>query len=327
MFESNARIEIAKILLSHGLLKISCMNEVLLEFVNYESNIFNTLGNLSSKYINSVKEYVLEQNDLVVENDKIRFYYENFFLSNSLISDYCNKIIKLSNNNSIMTQLRFKGLDLKKPFIEILFTNFEINNNNIEEICSYISKNYNTVPNTCLRFFNKSNIVNLERNCPIDKFLYANYYTSPLPTYINSKRVYLEIPTDVTSFYNEYLYEYNTVNKEFTTPLSIEMLQKLIIKKSFFLIKKGNNVIGSIAANEKYVGSIMGYEIVDEIIYQKYRGNSFAKEAQNLLINKLISDKSEALVLGTIHPGNIASIKTAESNNRIRLGAWHFISN
>lgn len=303
------------------------MNEVLLEFVNYESNTFNSLGNLNTEYIDSVKEYVLEQNDLIVENDKIRFYYENFFLSNSLISDYCNKIIKLSNNNSIMTQLRFKGLDLKKPFIEILFTNFEVNNNNIEEICLCVSKNYNTVPNTCLRFFNKSNIVNLERNCQIDKVLYANYYTSPLPAYINSKMVHLEIPTDVTSFYDEYLHEYNAVNKEFATPLSIEMLQKLIIKESFFLIKNGNNIIGSIAANEKYVGSIMGYEIVDEIIYQKYRGNSFASEAQNLLINKLISNKLEVLILGTIHPNNIASIKTAESNNRIRLGAWHFISN
>jgi len=302
------------------------MNKIQSDFINYELNNYNSLGNLDDQYINSISKYASKQFELLDQTEKVKYYYENFFVKDSSIVDYCNKIIKVPNQGMILTQLRFKGLDIIYPFIEIVFSNFKIDENNIRLVYSLIIDNYKSIKIEWIRFFSTSIHFSKEIN-NVDKLLYAKYYIGVFDIKSQQSYIYIEKPKDNDDFYEEYLKEYNSVNKDLAQPLKFEYIKELILDNLFFLIKYNTDVIGTIAIDKKYVNSIIGYEIIDEIIYEKFRGKSFAKFAQNLLINDVILRKSNVLILGTIHPDNIPSIKTAESNGRICLGKWIFYKN
>ncbi len=106
------------------------------------------------------------------------------------------------------------------------------------------------------------------------------------------------------------------------TPEGFESMMKKELLFDIFIQNEWAGYIGVEPASESFLN---GYEVYEEFLISKFRGQHFAPAAQRHLIEKL-PDSNNAMLYGTIHYNNVPSIKTALKVGRKKIGQYIFVN-
>lgn len=108
---------------------------------------------------------------------------------------------------------------------------------------------------------------------------------------------------------------------------SRQELRDDIAQGHVFLIIWQDLLVGLMICVRQQVAFIDGFQIMDEVIIPAYQGRGLAARAQQLLLQRLYHHYGEtALLTGTILPGNIPSLRTAQKAQRRCVLKYQFFT-
>lgn len=273
------------------------------------------------------KTVVLEQiiNELkelepLSSEDECLKRHARFPISGSSPKDFQERIFNLENGDFILAGIRFRNLEIDKPFVAVWSSSSKIS---VEAISDCIKKEFAVFKPQFLQMrFPYPYLANAN----IDRFTVAGLIEE-MPT-LYSEEVELRSATSI-DFYDRYLEEYEAFYRKdpelrhevrteslegFDEPLKEGLLFKVFIKGRFAGIMAGQK-------NDLY--GWKGLCVYEELLFQEFKGQGYGPLIQNAFAKKL--ENQFQLLWGTISPLNPRSLKTALRNGRKITEADYFL--
>lgn len=246
----------------------------------------------------------------------------NFFnLDKTSPEDYSEKILKLDERNFILAGIRFRGLDVKKPFIGVQISNSIVNESLIYQISELVKKEFAIFSPLAVQLKLPSNYPISMPNMKIDRHTVVGSIENLLAIELNQIKDEIVLkPLHNTNFYDNYLKEYELFHQaspEFKFVVRAESLddfQEAIKENLLFEIVINGKMGGIIAGSATDYYGVNAAYIVEEILYDPFRGKGFGAYIQKAFTKKLKGRFS--LLWGTISDLNYPSLKTALKNGR-----------
>lgn len=263
---------------------------------------------------------LLELGDLEVCKKRHAFFKE----SGGAVEDFREKILDLGNNKFALVGIRFKGLNINKPFVSA-WTNFL---NITDEDLKLISNEF--------KMFNPRHI---SIDLPVDKslemkstqkdYLVIGDLKKLANIEFKSKRVSLELAEEL-NFYEEYSQEYDIFHKA-NPELALEVkkessedLEESIQDKVLYKILVDGKCAGIMAGRVEDKYGVKGLCVLEKVLFSKYRKQGFGHDFQQLFINEM-AKRDFKIIWGTIYHENYSSLKTAISTGRQVVQTSYFL--
>ncbi len=255
---------------------------------------------------------------------------------NCSADDYKYQILNLDQDRKIMVSLRFKGLDIAYPFIEILHYNFVPDfSRDLDIIRKTIRTRYKVFSPKLIRIFATPDILSTfpesEDVCCDFRFVAALIEDiQSLERPANYGKISLNPAKDL-KIYSRYLELYDQLYRENPNLIHIiysesrENFEKVRNAGTLFNIyidDKWAGIVGVTKNSEKY---LHGYEMFDIIVAKSFRRKGFSHAIQRQLIDILDSDHQET-IFGQINPLQLEILNTALKVGGKDLGGWYFIN-
>jgi hypothetical protein len=249
------------------------------------------------------------------------------------IADYRVRVISF-DDFCIIASIRFMGMDVTKPFVEIEFYNTTVENfiTHFSEIkikvldefkifsCSYI----NVIMSQ--QYMDSFSKLNPKLDKPIYTIKLEDIYAKPKRSFDFSLE---KIDTISELDYQIYLDEYKLFNLENPHLFSVHAEPFETINE-----KAKSDYVFKIMVDDLWAGLCMytkdsefifsGYLVWDKIVFKKYRGHNLSAFAQDCAFQDFIpSDKG--YLFGYIDPENHGSIKAAEKTGREFLVGFYSV--
>ena len=289
----------------------------------------------------------------IIENTLLMTIYKNFHLmSNNTIAtnfrdhcmvpgtspdDYKHRIITLRNGERVLTSIRFKGLNVKQPFVEVEHRSFRLESiEQVKALAQEVCEHYRIFEARSIRLFSWAGSI-LDRVHDPQIECDCRLLVAPLGvlrrhrlTDRNYDRIRLERAENL-GFYPLYSQAYDDFHRDH--PELVEAVPKepensmliYVYESQVFNILIDGEWAGLVVADD-YADSIWrGYMIADEILAKAYRGQGYAVPMQKHLVEQIHGHDS-AFLLGTISPNNLPSMRTATHSGRVDVGGSFFIS-
>jgi hypothetical protein len=297
---------------------------------NYDmsSIAMNSLSTFNLSGLNIEKTIALEslQNEHVEEfkelNDEevMKARYKYFAIKGTSPEDYEERFLKTSNGN-VQYGIRHLGGNREIPFINLL-SDYELKTRkDVLVIFENIKKEMSIFSPLCLKFWSKA---------PNDSDFYGSLYMvqnsndiKKMKPWILESEIIFEKIID-NSYYEWYSEGYklfhkkNISKKSKVTVNSLSEMSECIDDDLMYFVNTSDGLrLGLIAATKS---NFLGHSSIyfNEIfIDEKYRGLGFAKAIQRKFIDKFVNKND--FIWGTIDATNKPSLKTAISNNRLRV--------
>lgn len=247
-----------------------------------------------------------------------RFNY--FKLNGTTAEDFRERILEVEKDKFIMAGIRFRGLNVNKPFISIA-ANFEITSNRLSSLAELIRKEFSIFKPTAFQFHLPSEVILTAPGLGIDRYTVAgtveNLIEHKLPERIETVEI---VELNNAEFYNDYLNEYkifhekNANLKDEVKPESLEDFKEAISNQLLYKIIIDDKHAGIIAGSAFDYYGIKGVCILEEILYDSFKGNGHGVYLQKEFAKKLRGRYQ--LLWGTISSLNQPSLKTAFRNGR-----------
>ena len=244
-----------------------------------------------------------------------------FNLKGTTPDDYKERILELSDNKFLLAGIRFLGLDITKPFVSVQ-TNFkDLNENIVSEIFDLVWKNFSMFKPQSIHLTLPSDFKISIPTMQIDRYTVVGVVDDIIEKELTSISDSIELVALTNlEFYDEYIKEYEIFHKrnpalssvvkaesidDFKEAIQDELLYKIIINGS---------TAGLIAGLARDYYGLKGVNILEEILFDTFKGKGFGAYIQKAFTLKL---KNRYFVLwGTISDLNLPSLKTALKNGR-----------
>lgn len=294
------------------------MTEHIEKILNYEiKNIPESVLKKSDVKLlhKSTKEQVELKFQSLSNGQRVKMLMKASKHPNKNIADYFGQMINPDKNSLVISTIAFRDSDSGRiPFVRILCKNFNLlRYRNFDKLKNEIYKSHKMFKPEFLEFFEYSN----SKSSKFDRWdnIVAGHIDT-IKKIANPERheeVIVKKVRDL-SFYEEYCKEYKELRK-------LEMFEtESIISKSDFKFYLDNGLICKIIINKDFAGLIaahkttmkylIGYYIVEKVLFGKYRGQNYAAAAEKKFIGNLKAAKHE-FVYGNIFTKNKPSLKTA----------------
>ncbi len=234
---------------------------------------------------------------------------------------FSERIIEIDEKKFILAGIRFRGLNVNKPFVSV-YANFEIKDNKtLSQIADLLKKEFAVFRPQAFHFHSAYKLVIETELLEIDRYTLVGEVNQLLQREIFKSHETVELlQINNMNFYEHYLAEYESfhakvpslvddVKAESVDEFKTSMDQNLVFKVLINGIEAGI-VAGS--AQDYY--SQPGVLILEEILYEGFKGRGLGVYVQRAFI-KILRDKYK-IIWGTISHQNQASLKTAIKNHR-----------
>lgn len=250
--------------------------------------------------------------------------------------DYKYQVLELNDGRKIMTSIRFKGLNILHPFVEILHYNFEPNfKKDLPIIKSAVLHKYADFKPRSIRIFTGTDLyTELDNsdniNCDYRFFAAKISYIKSLPQPKNYNKVALEPARDL-KIYSQYLELYGQLYRENPHLIHVivsesrENFEKVRNAGTLFNIYVQDKWAGIVGVTKRTEKFLHGYKMFDIIISKSYRQKGFTHAIQRKLFDILDHEHHET-IYGEINPLNNKVISTAHKVGGLDLGGWYFIT-
>lgn len=246
----------------------------------------------------------------------------NFFKINGATSDdFKERIIEIDSNHFLMAGIRFRGLNINKPFIEVI-PNYTPSADSLPQWAELIKKEFSIFKPQCFQFSMPS-----EHQYPdltIDRHTVVGNVKELLKVNLPTSTCKITLEefenTDFTDFYDSYLNEYTLFHKaaphliDEVKPESLEDLSQALQDKLLYKIIIDGVHAGIIAGSFSEYYGLKSVYIIEEILYNSFRGKGMGAYIQKAYLEK-VQNKCDYL-WGTISDMNQSSLKTALKNGR-----------
>lgn len=261
----------------------------------------------------------LKELETLSTDDVCQKRYARFEIPGSVPKDFQERIISLENGDFILAGIRFRNLELDRPFVSAW---------------SSSSKTSTDIITDCIKKeFSIFKPKFLEMRLPHSNFYDANIdrlvvagLIKEMPN-LHSEKVQLRAALSI-DFYDRYLEEYEAFYKKdpelrhevrtespdgFDEPLKEGLLFKVFINEKF---------AGIMAGQKSDLYGRKGLCVYEELLFQKFKGQGYGPLVQNAFAKKF--ENEFELLWGTISPLNYRSLKTAFRNGRKITEADYF---
>lgn len=265
-----------------------------------------TLGKELESYLNLSK------------TEKLQSWFENVNIPNTIVEDFKERIFE-TKSGKVMMGIRFLGMDLAKPFINI-WASFPLEKE-LENIKDFARNSFAVFKPKHIKFWANPNSDLTKQS---QKYICQNYLVGNINEIVNSAKpnnyenIDLELVINVEVYewyvkiYNEFHQE-NPNLKSFVMPNSIDIMQDSIKQNLCYFIKYNGEKIGLIAAEKDAYFGVPSLYMNEIIISKEFKGKKLATAAQRKLI--ALNKKDFTFIWGTIDQKNIPSTK-----NALRIG-------
>lgn len=248
--------------------------------------------------------------------------------------DYMNRFAAYSGGTALLG-IRFKGLDLSKPFVDVVATTSPITDaQQIQELCRLALREYTLFNPTAVRFVVISRgampafscIGTWEKKYLIGSI--AEMAARPAPAH--TERVELKRSEDL-SFFDVYLETYtqllasNPQHHEYATVEEREDLESCLENGAVFEVHIDGHWAGLFSGHTSVDACLNGFLVTENLLTNDYRGHGLGPAVQWHAANHLAPN--HRVLFGTIHKDNQGAYRTALKSGRIDVGGycWVFV--
>lgn len=243
-----------------------------------------------------------------------------FKLDGTTAEDFRERILEVEKDKFILAGIRFRGLNVNKPFISIV-ANFEITADRLSVLAKLIKKEFSIFKPMAIQFHMPSEV---ELNAPdlgVDRYTLVGSVSDLIECKLPERAETVElVELSNTDFYDEYLNEYKIFHEknyhlqDEVKPESLEDFTEALSNKLLFKILLDNKHAGIIAGSASDYYGVQGAYIFEEILYDSFKGKGLGVYLQKEFAKKLLGRYQ--LLWGTISSLNQSSLKTAIRNGR-----------
>ena len=281
----------------------------------------------------SLKKGIETQLKRVSDLSKVQKFSELCKVPGSTAKDYLNKVVRYGNTNHAVLAIRFKGLNIAEPFVDLLAKDFIFNLENVQELLDITRNEFNLFKPKWLRVElteNKHSFwehLNYQPDLRTLLGVIAELKEKPKPKRYHELALTQAI--DI-SFYSKYKADYD----EFNTNAGImadevhlssqDDFQKLVDFGHTYQATIDGRWAGIIALSE---GDFLGtktWVVHEEFLTKEFRGHGFGAALQRHAIDR-IDPSTHPLLIGTIHANNTPSLGTANRIGRTDIGGYWFL--
>lgn len=240
-------------------------------------------------------------------------------IESTTADDYKYRLLD-SPHGQFVASIRFIGGDLSKPSVFILHRDFELNSEEvIRNVGQFLAEKYAKFQPIRIYWFSPKweNELIEQHDFIHGDMLYLADAVSTLqqrPKPASYDRIELQ-PTKTLDWYETYERAYHQLLNEWPAfgemarVESRESLQELIDQDNLYRVFVDDQWAGIIGANRHSDWFLEGYVIYEEFLFAAFRNQKLAPAMQRHFIERL--HDTNALIYGTIHNGNLPSLKTA----------------
>jgi hypothetical protein len=257
-----------------------------------------------------------------------RNYMRRCLIPNANFIDYMPKLVDTSSG-SVLASIRFKGLDIKKPFIEIYGSTFKLTSNDAI-VLQELAVAFRIFDTKTLRHYNFSDD---PQNNGVGDF---QYFAAPIHT-VRSRLQLLTYPRGIQivrekdmTFIDSYHLVYDEIESspEFEGIVereSIEDLKEYVLAGRLVSAYHNGVWVGLLAAEPRKEKCFKGLFVMEEVVAKAYRRLGVAVSMQKYLVDEIATEADET-IFGHISDRNPASMNTALKAGRQMLGTSYFLT-
>lgn len=281
-----------------------------------------------------------EDVERLTSNELAEIFYQYAPVANVDASAYKTRMLSI-DSNEILCGIRFRGMDLSRPFVNIAVTTETLTKATINKVVEQVSQDFRAFSPQYVQFYISSHLaINAEDfdNAHWDYRVLANALTllvnniSKDDSIINQPR-YSLILTDDLEFYPEYeqaykdLFDKNPDHKEMTELKAIENMTEWLAQGLIFLLKVDTALAGIMIVERDNSLGMTGFYVNENLVFNHYRG--LGAWMQQAVIQQLANQpnkRASDMLFGTIHNDNIAAINCAKRMGRQDIGGYLWVA-
>jgi hypothetical protein len=259
-----------------------------------------------------VAAWLDEQEGLVDNADFARSFADHIDLPGVGLFDYAHRYVR-SSGGAVLGGIRFYHRNIERPFVEIVVHSFS----DIDALRDCVRVEWSAFSPLFIRLRMRPGRL-AAAGARVHKSIYVGRYRDLQPS---DGRVSLdrfdnpETAIDIVARRYERLKSDNPALAWTLSAASPEELRAWYDADQLRAIRTNVATVGVLAVVPSEIGWIEGDEVSEEVIDADHNGCGYAAAAQSAWADQVARDRN-TLLIGTIHEGNNASRKTAESVGR-----------
>lgn len=252
------------------------------------------------------------------------------------VAAYKNRILQLQDGALVLTGIRFRGGDLAKPFVDVLAAEGPLDAERLDAIAAQVEARWAQFRPLCARFLLPDDIdldwARLGPRSRPDLHLVAGRLDdlASRPLVHTAARVTL-LPPGNLAFFDRYakiyadLFASHPKHREYNLPQDKEALAKALQEGLLFEVLVDGSWAGIVSALPQAPAGLTGFTVQEMLLDQAHRGQGFGPAMQQRLIEHL-RGQDDAVLAGTIHAGNVASLASARRAGRDVIATYVWVT-
>lgn len=257
-------------------------------------------------------------------------FQKQCFVENTDSDNYKIRYFEPEPRLKILAGIRFRGLDMTKPYVAILHRNFPIQDAEyLKNIIALLKEEFKIFKPKAILFHQSSHIVEAHINEGYrDKQILIGGIND-ISNHTLKDPISIELAQD-SNFYGQYSAEYDQFHTQypdradFARAESKHDIESYVKNDLVYLIKIHKEFGGVFIVTKSSVLGAEGYYVIENFLFKDFRGKGFAPQAQTLVAKELVKRGGKVL-FGSIYPNNFASFNAAKRSGRVDIGGSFMI--
>ena len=252
--------------------------------------------------------------------------------------DYHNQWVNLPDQQWVLAGIRFRGLDLNRPFVTIEASSVQLHQpTNLDGVAKLLEQTYSLFSPKHIRLFVPSHVDVDLGTLSNGAFWEQRYLAAPvaelkqMPLPSKFERIKIKAPKDL-NFYSKYHNGYDELiksrpkHREYATAETQDDLLEYMEKGGLYEVFVDDTWAGVIAGTRSKAEGLSGIRVREIFLDAGFRRQSLGSAVQRHLINQIYVETPSDTLFGTINKDNIAAIKTAEHCGRVDIGGFLWVN-
>jgi hypothetical protein len=251
-------------------------------------------------------------------------------VSNASAADYMIRHLEIAPGFDILAGIRFRGLDLNRPFVAILHrTRSFASDDELRLATDRLRETFGTFAPKAILFYQSSHDKTLALPVEdIDKRILMGSIPE-IATIASAPELSIAKANEL-DFYDRYKDEYDIISMRSPDYLRTETaerkedMERYVKNDLTYKIFIGGEFAGVFIVMKSTFLGADGYYVIENLLFEQFRGRKLADAVQSAVAKELLVLKGKVL-FGSIYPTNLPSYRAALRSHRVDIGGNYMI--
>lgn len=254
---------------------------------------------------------------------------------------WANRRVDLADGGWAVTGIRFRGGDADRPFVDVVATTAPATPDGLVAVAEAVAPAYRDFAPRCLRVDapdperlveEMSSDRRFGPGCAVDMYVVAGpvvelreHPRAPAYPVVSLRRGDpQQLAERVAAIYGE-LAERSPELAMWANPEDADSLAECAVEGLLFEVLVDGSAAGVVASVRYAAHAMAGFSVQELCLDAAHRGRHVAAATVQRLVDELPARAGDVL-WGTIHPGNVPSLRNALSVGRVRVGGYVWVT-